>query len=93
MLLSFIKERLEQDDKSIQVVDPEQQDEHLRRLSSAGIDAAVAEQTGQLEIKINTEAYLRGGKLDQDTIARFQEPIPISVRTAACSGARFWFNS
>lgn len=66
VLLPFIKEGLEQGDKSIQVVNPEQRNEHLRRLASVGIDSAVAERTGQLEIKINTEAYLCDGKFDQD---------------------------
>ncbi len=66
VLLPFIKEGIEQGDKSIQVVNPEQRDEHLRRLSSVGIDAAVAQRTRQLEIKMNTEAYLRDGIFDQD---------------------------
>jgi hypothetical protein len=66
VLLPFIKEGLERGDKSIQVVNPQQRDEHLRRLASVGIDSAVAQETGQLEIKINTEAYLRDGDFDQD---------------------------
>jgi hypothetical protein len=66
VLLPFIKEGLEHGDKAIHVVNPQQRDEHLRRLTSAGIDAAVAQQAGQLEIKINTEAYLRDGEFDQD---------------------------
>jgi hypothetical protein len=66
VLLPFIQEGLERGDKAIQVVNPQQRDEHLRRLESAGIDPAAAQQTGQLEIKINTEAYLRDGKFDQD---------------------------
>ena len=66
VLLPFIKEGLERGDKAIQVVNPQQRDEHLRRLDAAGIDSAAAQQGGQLEIKINTEAYLRDGKFDQD---------------------------
>lgn len=66
VLLPFIKEGIEHGDKAIHVVNPQQRDEHLRRLASAGIDSAAAEQTGQLEVKINTEAYLRDGRFDQD---------------------------
>ena len=66
VLLPFIKEGLERGHKAIHVVNPHQRDEHLRRLASAGIDAAAAQRAGQLEIKINTEAYLRNGKFDQD---------------------------
>jgi hypothetical protein len=66
VLLPFIKQGLECGDKAIQVVNPQQRDEHLRRLASAGIDSSAAQQSGQLEIKINTEAYLRDGEFDQD---------------------------
>lgn len=66
VLLPFIKEGLECGDKAIQVVNPDQREEHLRRLASAGIDSAAAQETGQLEIRINTDAYLRNGKFDQD---------------------------
>jgi len=66
VLLPFIREGLECGDKAIHVVNPRQRDEHLRRLASAGIDSAAARKAGQLEIKINTEAYLRDGKFDQD---------------------------
>jgi hypothetical protein len=66
VLLPFIKEGLDHGDKAIHVVNPHQRDEHLGRLASAGIDSKAAEQTGQLEIKINTEAYLRDGRFDQD---------------------------
>jgi hypothetical protein len=66
VLLPFIKDGLERGDKAIHVVNPHQRNEHLRRLAAAGIDSAVAQQAGQLEIKINTEAYLRDGEFDQD---------------------------
>jgi hypothetical protein len=66
VLLPFIKDGLECGDKAVHVVNPNQRDEHLHRLASAGIGATVAQQEGQLEIKINTEAYLRDGKFDQD---------------------------
>jgi hypothetical protein len=75
VLLPFIKEGLERGDKAIQVVNSHQRDEHLRRLASAGIDSAAAQQAGQLEIKINTEAYLRDGKFDQDRMLKTFEQL------------------
>jgi hypothetical protein len=66
VLLPFIKDGLQCGDKAVHVVNPQQRDEHLHRLTSAGINPAIAQQSGQLEIKINTEAYLRDGKFDQD---------------------------
>jgi hypothetical protein len=75
VLLPFIKEGLEQGHKAVHVVNRQQRDEHLRRLASAGIDSAVAQQAGQLEIKINTEAYLRDGKFDQDRMLKTFEQL------------------
>ncbi|WP_158787603.1 MEDS domain-containing protein [Granulicella sp. L46] len=66
VLLPFIKDGIECGDKAIQVVNPHQRDEHFHRLASAGIDADTALQTGQLEVKINTETYLRDGRFDQN---------------------------
>jgi hypothetical protein len=64
-LLPFIKDGLECGDKAVHVVNPHHHDEHLYRLTSAGIDSRIAQQTGQLDIRINTEVYLRDGKFDQ----------------------------
>ena len=66
LLLPFIREGLQCGDKAIHVVNPHEQDEHLARLDSAGIDHNSAVRSGQLDVLINTEAYLREGKFDQD---------------------------
>jgi MEDS: MEthanogen/methylotroph, DcmR Sensory domain len=66
VLLPFIREGLACGDKAVHVVNPHQQDEHLDRLTAAGIDATTAQRTGQLDVRVNTEAYLRDGKFDQD---------------------------
>ena len=75
VLLPFIKEGLEHGDKAIQVINPQQRNEHLRRLTSAGIDSAAVQQTGQLEIKIDTEAYLRDGNFGQDRMLETLEQL------------------
>src|ERR1700723_12842 len=66
VLLPFIKDGFECGDKAVHVVNPNQRQDHLQRLAAAGIDSATAEQNGQLEVWINTEAYLRDGRFDQD---------------------------
>lgn len=66
VLLPFMKDGLECGDKAVHVVNPDQHDEHIHRLASAGIDSTTALRTGQLDVKINTEAYLLDGKFDQD---------------------------
>ena len=56
--------------KAIHVVNPEQWNDHLNRLIAAGIDTAAAQQSGQLELKTNTEAYLRDGHFDKDRMVK-----------------------
>jgi hypothetical protein len=74
VLLPFIKDGLERGDKAVHVVNPDQRHDHLQRLAAAGIDAAAAQQSGQFELKINTEAYLRDGRFDQDRmLAAFEQ--------------------
>ncbi len=66
VLLPFIREGFECGDKAIHVVNPDQRGSHLRRLGAAGIDAEVAEQRGQFDLRDSTEIYLREGRFDQD---------------------------
>ncbi|HWP01643.1 MAG TPA: MEDS domain-containing protein [Methylococcus sp.] len=65
VLLPFIKEGFEHGEKAFHVVDPELREEHLRHLRSAGIDAAEAEESGQLELRNWQDAYLQNGHFDQ----------------------------
>ena len=66
VLLPFIKDGLKSGDKAVHVLNPEQRQDHLRRLTAAGIDAAAAQQSGQLELRTNAEVYLPDGRFDQD---------------------------
>ena len=66
VLLPFIKGGFACGDKAVHVVSPDRRHAHLQRLASIGIDTAEAQRRGQLELRINTEAYLRDGRFDQD---------------------------
>jgi len=66
VLLPFIKDGFKRGDKAVHVVNQGQHHDHLRRLVTAGIDTAAAQQSGQLELKTNTEVYLRDGRFDKD---------------------------
>jgi len=66
VLLPFIKDGFECGDKAVHVVNPDQHSNHLRRLTAAGINTAAKQQSGQLELRTNTDAYLRDGCFDQD---------------------------
>jgi len=74
VLLPFIKDGFQCGDKAVHVVNPDQRQDHLRRLAAVGIDHAAAEQSGQLEVRVNTEAYIRDGRFDQDRmLAAFEQ--------------------
>jgi hypothetical protein len=66
VLLPFIKDGFQCGQRAIHVVNPDQRQDHLRRLAAAGIDAPAAEQSGQLEVRINADVYLPDGRFDPD---------------------------
>ena len=75
VLLPFIKEGFELGDRAVHVVNPGQRDDHLLRLTTAGIDAAAAERRGQFELRTNVETYLRDGHFDQNQMLQTFEQL------------------
>jgi hypothetical protein len=75
VLLPFIKDGLKSGDKAVHVLNPEQHQDHLQRLTAAGINPAVAQQSGQLELRTNTEVYLPDGRFDQDRMLQVFEQL------------------
>jgi MEDS: MEthanogen/methylotroph, DcmR Sensory domain len=75
VLLPFIKGGFECGDKAVHVVNPDQRRDHLQRLAAAGIDLTAAQQSGQLELRSNTETYLREGRFDQDRMLEVFEQL------------------
>jgi hypothetical protein len=75
VLLPFIKEGLKAGEKAVHVLNPEQRQDHLQRLAAAGIDSSAAQQSGQLELRINTEVYLPDGRFDQDRMLQVFEQL------------------
>jgi hypothetical protein len=79
VLLPFIREGLQAGDKAFHIIDERRQAEHLDRLKRNGIDVDEVAQKGQLEVtgwlemKGWDEAYLRGGRFDQDKMLSFLE--------------------
>jgi MEDS: MEthanogen/methylotroph, DcmR Sensory domain len=74
VLLPFIRDGLQCGHKAIHVVNPDQRQDHLQRLAEAGIDLTGAQQSGQLELRINSEVYLPDGRFDPDRmIAAFEQ--------------------
>lgn len=75
VLLPFIKDGFACGDKAVHVVNPDQHSDHLQRLAAAGIDVTDAQQSGQFELRTNTEAYLRDGRFDPDRMLEVFEQL------------------
>src|SRR5579863_7231528 len=75
VLLPFIKDGFERGDKAIHVVNPDQRRDHLQRLAEIGIDPTAAQQSGQFELRTNTETYLQDGRFDQDRMLEVFEQL------------------
>jgi hypothetical protein len=75
VLLPFIKDGFECGHKAVHVVNPGRRQDHLERLTAAGIDTATTRRSGQLELRTNVEAYLRDGRFDQDRMLEVFEKL------------------
>src|SRR3989440_11392813 len=89
VLGSFIKDGFDRGDKAFHLVDPEQREEHLRRLAEAGINVQEAMGTGQLEVRPWQDGPLRGGRFDQDTWLLSFEQVLQSGPAAGYAQTRF----
>lgn len=75
LLLPFVQEGFEQRDKIFQIIDGRHRDERLQRMGALGIDVAMAEESGQLEVRPWETAYLRGGRFDQRAMLALVENV------------------
>lgn len=92
VLLPFIKETVEQGEKSIFILDPAWRKEHLRLLEQAGIDAVALQPRGQMEIRPWAEAHLRGGSFNQDAMLSLLDEVYTAANASGFSQARLWSN-
>jgi hypothetical protein len=66
-------------------VDPELREVHLKRIAEAGIDVEEAMGSGQLEVLLWQDAYLREGRFDQDAMLAWIEQ---QLQSGAAAGSR-----
>lgn len=90
VLLPFIKETVDQGERSIFILDPEYRAEHLRWLEQSGIDAVALRQRGQIEIRPWEEAYLRGGRFNPDAMLSLIDELYAASNVDGFSQARLW---
>jgi hypothetical protein len=75
VLLPFMTEGIELNQRAFHIVDPSMREDHIRRLEAGGIDVAAAVRRGQLEVRVWQDAYLRGGHFDQDAMLALIEAV------------------
>ena len=83
VLGSFYKDGIDRGDKAAHIVDPENLQEHLKRLAEAGIDVQKMTDTGQLEVVPWTDAYVRDHRFDQDAMLATVEKL---IQAGAAAG-------
>jgi len=82
VLRSFVKDGFGRRERAFHIVGPEQREEHVKWLAESGIDVEEATASGQLELRSWEEAYLRGGRFDQDDMLALIEGVLQSGPTA-----------
>jgi hypothetical protein len=74
VMLPFVREGVERGEKAFHIIDPADRNGYLDRLRGGGIAVDQLLEIGRFELRSWHEAYLRGGRFDQDAmLALIQE--------------------
>ena len=73
VLRSFVKDGLDAGEKCLHIVDPGKRDGHLKWLRDEGVDVDQLMATGQLDVRVWEDAYLREDRFDQDVMLSYVE--------------------
>jgi MEDS: MEthanogen/methylotroph, DcmR Sensory domain len=92
VLLPLAKEGFERGEKVFHIVDGEHRPERMRRLEEVGISPAAARRTGQVEIRPWEDAYLRGGRFDQEAMMTLLEETLRGAKADGFGQTRVWAN-
>src|SRR5688572_15620565 len=75
VLMPFIKEGFDHGDKAFHIVDSRHRSAHLDKLRGEGIDVDAALVDGRLDVRRWEEAYLRGGRFDQNAMLELLQEV------------------
>ena len=89
VLRSFITDGFSRGEKAFHIVDPALRDEHLKRLSDAGIDVDRAMGSGQLEVRVWHDCQFRNDRFEQGTMVDLIEEVLQSGAAAGYPLTRF----
>src|SRR5258708_11814840 len=92
VLEPFVKDGLDTGDKNFQIVEKGRLEERFARLKESGVDTAAAERSGRLEIRSWENAYLRGGRFDQQAMLALIEEVLDAGKRQGFGLTRLWAN-
>ncbi len=92
VLVPFVQDGLDAGDRNFQIVDKGHLPERLTRLERSGVDTAAAERTGQLEVHPWENAYIRGGRFDQEAMLALIEEVLNAGKRQGFGLTRLWAN-
>jgi hypothetical protein len=92
VLLPFLREGMEAGDRFFHVLRHDYQPARRHSLEDSGIDLATAERTGQVELRPWEEAYLRGGRFDQDAMLDLIQQVLSEGKEHGFELTRLWAN-
>jgi len=92
LLLPFAKEGFDRGEKLFHVVDRDHHPERMQRLKDAGIVADQSKENAQVEVRPWEDAYLRGGRFDQDAMLGLIQEALDGGKSGGYGLTRLWAN-
>ena len=68
VMLPFVRQGIERGEKAYHIIDPDERAAYVARLRGGGIPMEEKLESGQFVLRSWHEAYLRGGRFDQDAM-------------------------
>lgn len=92
VLTPFVKEGLDNGEKSVHVVNPALTQDHFAKLHEHGIDGHACQACGQLDVLSWDDVYLSDGTFNQDRMMNTIESVFAAGREAGYPKTRLWAN-
>lgn len=92
VLLPFMKEGFDAGDRAVHILHKDDRGERMRRLAESGIDAEGAERNGLLDMRSWENAYLRGGRFDQNHMIELLSELGSAGDRQGSGVTRLWAN-
>lgn len=90
ILIPFLKEGIDMGDKAVEILNPTQRSEHVRRLTEASVPVKKVLDRGQLELRDWNSTYLRNGRFDRHEMMTLVQEIALAGERRGTGVTRLW---